>query len=153
MTESSKTKRARVEQAKLEDVLYFGRFLMEKDPFKHRAPREEDRAFRAMFGSSASNVLKLWQLLVSLDILPEGGTLMHLLWTLMYTKQYGKWSTMRKLTNTDPKTLRKWIGLFYDAIELLEPEVVSLTASVEFTAAGDLMCLILPSYRSGGRTG
>lgn len=130
MADSSKKKRARMDDATAKDVQYYGNFLMEKDPFKHRAPREEDRSFRALFGSSPSNVLILWQLLISNDLLPEGGTLTHVLWTLMYTKQYGKWSTMKILTDTDPKTLRKWIGLFYDAIELLEPEVVSHMATV-----------------------
>lgn len=129
-TDSSTKKRARVADVTVEDVMYFGRFLMENDPFKHRAPREEDKAFRALFGSSPSNVLELWHLLLSNDVLPEGGTLTHLLWMLMFAKQYGKWSTMKRLTNTDPKTLRKWIGLFFDAVELIEAHVVSLKASL-----------------------
>ena len=70
-------------------------------------------------------MLDLWNKLNGHGVLPENGTMAHLLWTLMYSKQYGKWSTMRKLTGTDPKILRKWIGLFYSAIELLEPVVVS----------------------------
>jgi hypothetical protein len=99
---------------------------MEKDPFKQRAPKEEDRAFRALFGCAPSIVLVLWNLIVSNDFLPDGGTMKHLLWTLMYHKQYGKWPTMRKLTNKDPKTLRKWISNFGDAVEMLLPIVVSL---------------------------
>lgn len=49
----------------------------------------------------------------------------HLLWTLMWHKTYALWKTMRKLTNTDPKTLRKWIDVFSDAIMLIEPDIVS----------------------------
>ena len=111
--------------------MYFGRFLMENDPFKHRAPREEDKAFRALIGCCPVVVLDLWNKLIEHDALPENGTMLHLLWTLMYSKQYAKWSTMRKLTGTDPKTLRKWIGLFYSAIELLEPVVVSFWGSLD----------------------
>jgi hypothetical protein len=117
-------KRARVAPITADDVIYFARIIMESDPFKDRAPREEDRAFRALFGCGVHLVLILWNKLSSCDLIPKDGLVTHLLWTLMYCKQYGKWKTMRKLTKTDPKTLRKWIALFYDAIELIEPLVV-----------------------------
>ncbi len=119
------SKRARVSEPSVVDVMHFGRLLMSNDPFKHRAPREEDTAFRALFGCGPVIVLSLWNKLVAADLVPVGGTMTHLLWTLMYCKQYGKWSTMRKLTNTDPKTLRKWINQFFYNIEILEGDVVS----------------------------
>ena len=119
-------KRVRVAELTLDDVLYFGRLVMENDPFKEKAPRSEDQAFRAMFGCSQVVVLTLYNKLVSNDLLPDGGSLKHLLWALMYAKQYGKWLTMRKLTSTDPKTLRLWINRFFDAIASLEPVVVSV---------------------------
>lgn len=121
----TRSKRARAVEASKVDVMHFGRLLMNNDPFKHRAPKEEDRAFRALFGCSAAIVLVLWKKLVAGDLIAEGGRMTHLLWTLMYCKQYGKWPTMRKLTGADPKTLRKWISQFEDAIVLLLPEVVS----------------------------
>ena len=81
----------------------------------------------------------------------------------MFATQYGKWSTMKRLTNTDPKTLRKWIGLFFDAVELIEAHVVSLKASLVMIIsqllfhshfhsipAISLVALLL-SYGSGGR--
>jgi hypothetical protein len=65
-------------------------------------------------------VLALWNKLVAADVVPNGGTLHY-----MYAKTYGKWKTMRKLTQTDPKTLRKWINLFWNAVSLVESDVVS----------------------------
>lgn len=118
-------KRQRAVDPTVEDVMYYGRFVMENDPFKQRAPQEEDRAFRALFGCGPEVVLSLWNKIVFYDLLPHNGQMKHLLWTLMYCKTYAKWKTMRKLTNTDPKTLRRWIYLFYQSIEELSPNVVS----------------------------
>jgi hypothetical protein len=123
------TKRARVVETSIDDVLYFGRWIMEKDPFKERAPAAEDRAFRALFGCAPVVVLTLWNKLSECDLIPMGGSIKHLLWALMYAKQYGKWPTMRKLAQADPKTLRHWIYQFFDAIALLEPIVVSVECS------------------------
>jgi hypothetical protein len=98
--------------------------IMENDPFKHKAPQEEDQSYRALFGCGPEVTLDLWNRLVDVGILPDDATIKHLLWTLMYCKQYGKWKTMRKLTNTDPKTLQKRIGFIWDAVELIESDVV-----------------------------
>jgi hypothetical protein len=124
-----RNKHAHSAEPSLVDVMHYGRMLMERDPFKDKAPREEERAFRALFGCGPNIVLTLWKMLLKEDLIPNGATMVHLLWTLMYCKQYGKWSTMRKLTNTDPKTLRKWINQFMYNIELLEPDVVSATST------------------------
>lgn len=118
-------KRQRNDEATVEEVMYYGRLVMSNDPFKEHAPREEDATFRAVFGCGPQVCLVLSNKLVASGLLPEGGTMQHMLWTLMYHKTYAKWKTMRKLTKTDPKTLRKWIGRFQSSITLLEPEVVS----------------------------
>ena len=118
------SKRSRVTAPTVDDIMYKARFLMENDPFKERAPTEEDQNFRAMFGTGAGIVLILWNLLQFHDVLPNGGTITHLLWMLLYLKTYAKWKTMKKITNVDPKTLRKWIQLFLKSVELLEPFVV-----------------------------
>lgn len=111
-----------------EDLMHHAQLIMENDPFKIRAPQEEERSFRALFGCGPKIAFILWERLTTNTpngrLLPEDAEMKHLLWSLMYCKQYGKWKTMRKLTKTDPKTLRKWIFLFYDAIAFLEPFVV-----------------------------
>jgi hypothetical protein len=61
---------------------------MEKDPFKHKAPREEENAFRALFGCSPVVVLMLWYKLSNTNLIPDQGTMTHWLWTLMHCKQY-----------------------------------------------------------------
>ena len=121
MAESKANKRSRVAEPTVVEVMYFARFIMENDPFKQRAPMEEDRQFRALFGCSPSVVLTVWNKLVSFGSVPADGMMKHLLWALMYAKQYAKWQTMRKLTTADPKTLRHWINQFFDAIASLEP--------------------------------
>ncbi len=115
----------------LQDLMHHARLILENNrPFKmRRASLEEDQSFWALFGCGPKIAFILWNKLVaktaSGSLLPEQAEMKHLLWTLMYCKQwYGKWKTMRKLTNTDPKTLRKWIAVFYEAIAFLEPSVV-----------------------------
>ena len=125
MIESERlAKRSRSQEAALDDVFHFARLIMQADPFKDRAPREEDRAFRALFGCGPTVVLTLWKMLIAADLNPQNGSITHLLWSLMYAKQYSSWSIMQKLSGADAKTLRLWIFKFYDAISLLEPQVV-----------------------------
>ena len=51
MAERSTAKRQRNVRPEVEDVLRKGRMIMHDDPFKDRAPKEEDRLFvRALFG-------------------------------------------------------------------------------------------------------
>lgn len=119
------TKRPRVAPETVENLMYFARFLMEKDPFKQRAPKEEDSNFRAMFGCSPDVALILWYRLKHNDLIPDKGTMIHFLWTLMYAKTYPKWKTMSRLTGADPKTIRYWIGLFRRSIQNLLPFIVS----------------------------
>jgi hypothetical protein len=115
-------------------VLHFARLIMAKDPFKHKAPREEGRNFLALFGCRPEIVLELWNRLANGDLIPQNGTMTHLLWTLCFCKTYAKWKTMEKITGHDPKTLRKWIKAFFDNIELLEGDIVSALHAMMFNA-------------------
>ena len=77
--------------------------------------------------------LTLWEMLVDNDILPDGGSLHHFLWCLMFLKIYGKEKTMCSLLGgIDPKTFRKWVWIFMDAICELESEVVSVIVIILF---------------------
>ena len=132
MADFAGTKRQREAEPAVQDVLHYGRLIIHNDPFKDRAPREEDRAFCALFGCGAHIVLIVWNALKFHELTPAGGTMTHLLWTLLYFKTYPSWKTMSKLTNADPKTLRRWIfggndygsNGFAKAISFLEPYVV-----------------------------
>ena len=73
----------------VEDVLHYGRLILEADPFKDCAPRAKDKAFCALFRCGPAVVLVLWIKLSDADLTPENGTLAHMLWAMMYAKQYG----------------------------------------------------------------
>lgn len=135
----------------VEDVMYYGRLVMNNDPFKEHVPREEDDNFRALFGCGPQVCLVVWNKLVGSELVPDGGTMQHLLWTLMYHKTYATWKTMRKLTKTDPKTLRKWIGAFWNAFSLLEPEVVSTTLLLCKPTSAPVDLLIAVNIRVNSR--
>ena len=123
-------KRARAVDVSLLHVWHYARLIMHNDPFKERAPQDEEERFRALFGCGPYIVLLLWKLLGEHDLLPpEDGSqdslMSQLLWTLMYCKTYAKWKTMKILSaGKDPKTMRKAIRRFLEAIEQLESVVV-----------------------------
>ena len=79
MSQRHRPKRARSEPITVEDMMFYARILMKRDPFEHLAPQDENFWFRAMFGCSNAMVLKVWNLMKEHEVLQEGGTLMHLL--------------------------------------------------------------------------
>ena len=125
-------KRQRISKPSTDDILRKSRFIMQDDPFKERAPSTEDRHFRALFGCCVDVVLKLWLLLVDSDLVPSGANIKHLLWTLLFLKVYPTDSTMSRMTQSDPKTFRKWINLFLDSICFLESKVASTVCAAKW---------------------
>ena len=120
------SKRLREEEPVPEDCTLKARIIMQADPFKERAPKEENKAFHALFGCACHIAFKLWSLLRSHHLLPQGGTMTHLLWTLMFVKVHPLEEAMKRLTGgSDSKTTRKWVSLFVMAIASLEPFIVS----------------------------
>ena len=110
----------------LEDIIAAGKDMMNRSQKKMGAIVEEDRRFREMFGVGPVVALTAWAMLCKLDLLPLNGTLQHFLWALCFLKVYAKQGPLCALCGgSDPKTVRKWIGLFLPAIAALEPEVVS----------------------------
>ncbi|KAL9183039.1 hypothetical protein ACHAXT_004826 [Thalassiosira profunda] len=108
----SENKRKRESAPTPDDIMLVGKEVQNKSGRSLGAPMSEDRAFRDFFGTSAIVVLALWQLLVETELLPEGGTMMHLLWTLfffnVYPKQAQACSTAGASSGAiDPKTWRK----------------------------------------------
>ena len=83
----------------------------------------EEWHFQEFFGPSVLIVKKVWELLdrESLFPEPEGGCPKHLLWALHFMKVYPKQSPGCLAVGTsagavDPKTQRKWVGAFIDAV-------------------------------------
>ena len=91
--------------------------------------RMEARHFREFFGTSIVIVQKIWELLERDSLLPDGCDPKHLLWALHFMKVYPKQSTGCLAVGAsagaiDPKTHRKWVWKFIDAIaELLYVKV------------------------------
>ena len=82
------------------------------------------------FGVSVHIVKTLWNLLLRDNLLPEGGHLKHLLWALYFLKLYSKQSPGCLAVSVsagavDPKTQRKWVWAFIDAIAKCVDIVVS----------------------------
>jgi hypothetical protein len=94
------------------------------------AATTETRHFREFFGTSVLVVEKTWELLERDSLLPEGGRPKHLLWALHFMKVYPKQSPGCSAVGAsagavDPKTHRKWVWAFIDAVANLDDIVVS----------------------------
>ena len=125
MVVKTPAKRQRETPPQEEDFTLKARIIMHNDPFKERAPKEEESRFRALFGCSCVVAFRVWKLLYSYHLLPQAGTMTHLLWTLMFLKVYPSEEAMKKLTGgADNKTIRKWVGSFVSSVASLEPFLV-----------------------------
>jgi hypothetical protein len=60
-------------------VLYCAQIILHNDPFNDKAPKEEDEHSCAIFGCCADVILVLWYKLLQADLIPEKGTMTHLL--------------------------------------------------------------------------
>jgi hypothetical protein len=94
----------------------------------------EARHFNEFFGTSVLVVEKTWELLKRDSLLPEGGRPKHLLWALHFMKVYPKQSPGCSAVGAlagavDPKTHRKWVWAFIDAVTNLVNTVVSFRRS------------------------
>ena len=107
------------------------------------AASTEKRHFREFFGAPIHVVEIVWELIKRDSLLPEGGRPKHLLWALHFLKVYPKQSPGCSAVGAsagavDPKTHRKWVWAFIDAIAELVNIVVS-NHSVG-TGAGVICC-------------
>lgn len=79
------------------------------------------RRFISFFGVSPIVCEKAWFLLKNLR--PAGAKPEHLLWALIFLKQYNTEHVNHSITRVDEKTFRKWIWIFIDL--LAEMDVVN----------------------------
>ena len=94
------------------------------------AASTEKRHFREFFGAPIHVVEIVWELIKRDSLLPEGGRPKHLLWALHFLKVYPKQSPGCSAVGAsagavDPKTHRKWVWAFIDAVANLVDTVVS----------------------------
>jgi hypothetical protein len=113
------------------DFMPDARDIMNKFPRRpDAAASTEIRAFRETFGTSLLVVNKVWSMLLEEDVLPEGGRPKYLLWALHFLRVYslqapGCAAVGASGGAVDPKTHRKWVWAFIDAIAELVDNVVS----------------------------
>ena len=72
--------------------------------------------FRAMFGVSSWTAHLLW---ITLDVEisgPMGGKCIHLLWMLMFLKEYCTQDSLSGICHVTRKTFRHWVDIFLDRI-------------------------------------
>ena len=119
-------KRMRGIQPNTEDVLRKAREIWQHDPNKSLATATEDRNFREHFGCSVLIFLTVWNMLVKTDFMPVGGRIEHMLWALLFMKEYCKQKVLCSMCGgIDKETLMKWVCGFVSAIVDLESLVVS----------------------------
>jgi hypothetical protein len=102
------------------------REIWHRGPDKERSIQTEELEFRQFFGCGVIVFINLWELLVTTDLIPLGGTIEHLLWSLMFLKTYAKQKVLCSLAGgVSDETFRKWTWNFILAIADLESVVVS----------------------------
>jgi hypothetical protein len=117
LTPRQQNKRQRPVRPKGQDLLQLARVIWSRDPDQARSTQTEGRDFREHFGCGVLVALSLWGLLLTTALLPDGGTLEHLLWTLLFMKTFAKQKSLCSLCGgIDPQTLQKWVKLFIEAI-------------------------------------
>ena len=94
----------------------------------------QTRHFLEFFGTSVLNFEKHGSCLKRDSLLPEGGRPKHLFWALHFMNMYPKQSPWCSAIGTspiavDPKTHRKWVWAFIDAVVSLANAVVSKITS------------------------
>ena len=75
--------------------------------------------FRAMFGVSSRTAHLLWVTL-DVDVLgPPGGKRTHLLWMLMFLKEYCTQDSLSGICRVTRKTFHQWVNVFLDRVSNL----------------------------------
>jgi hypothetical protein len=134
----SKTDPTYFDPITIRDVHIMGKEMMnrgKKRLGKFKKGGTEDRRFRDFFGTFAACALDSWHRLHHFQLTPGGGRFYHLLWALMFMKIYGKEADLCAHAGdtsglVDPKTYRKWVWPFVEALAEMEYNVVSCFVSL-----------------------
>lgn len=77
------------------------------------------------FGTTPLICVQIWKRLLKSGRLFRRTSPIHLLWTMLFLKTYGKASIMTTIVEADEKTVRKWVWHIAELIADLDGEVVS----------------------------
>lgn len=88
--------------------------------------KDDDRSFRAHFGTSVDVCLALWEWIRVHPRRPlRGMQPKHLMWTLLFLKVYDTEDVLSSRVGTTRKTFRRWIWRVLLLIQTLKRRVVS----------------------------
>ena len=134
----------------LPDFRAIARVIQNRTRRRVGAGSTEVRLFREFFGTSLLVVELVWKLIVQGKHLPQDGRPEHLMWCLHFLKVYPKQGPGCSAVGgsergaVDPRTHRKWVWAFIEAVERLSDLVVSI--AVYFLC--NFFVLVVPSCRS-----
>lgn len=90
---------------------------------KRTPGRINDRDFKALFGVHPVICNAMWHLM---DVPKSSGIVpKHLLWGLLFMTVYGKETVLCTMTETSPKTYRKWVWMVLPRMAGTYPTLVS----------------------------
>jgi hypothetical protein len=81
--------------------------------------------FSSVFGTTPSMCVVIWKRLLRSERFKCHTSPIHLLWTLLFLKTYGKASIMSTIVEADEKTIRKWVWHIAELIVDMDNDVVS----------------------------
>ena len=117
----------------LRAVMKLARKIWRRDLDRTGSLMTEDRRFRDIFGCSSVVALTVCIKLELASLVPENRTMECLMWTLLFMQLYPKKEVICVVIQVhDPKTYRKKIWSFIEAIVDLAGQVVSSLAILLF---------------------
>jgi hypothetical protein len=101
------------------------RKILVEDVILQRKLRGAQGDFTSYFGTTVEMVAIVWTKLGQFSCLPEKANPKHLLWALLYLKNYSSEQVLKNLAGCkSEKTFRKWAETYVDALSKLTPYVV-----------------------------
>lgn len=108
--------------------LYAGNYILRRHNVLDHL--DKDKRFAWTFNATPVICAILWDQICPMVNVP-GATPTHFMWTLLFMNLYPTDGMIKTLTGADPKTFRKWVWKFMDAMSDMTPEVFQLARRFE----------------------
>ena len=109
---------------------------------QHMSDHVKDRTFNSFFGTTLHITYLLWCLLDVENEGPEGATVLHLLWALMFLKVYATVDVLSRISKVNPVTFRKWTWDLVFRIAGLHHDLASFCVDFLFFYSSYLLTLL-----------
>jgi hypothetical protein len=104
--------------ADIDEFCEIGSQIIRMENFDHRS-KYHVRIFRSHFGIPPRRCARVWNLMLSKNLLPSKSHPKHLMWTFLFLFIYESENILARMCKCDEKTLRKWIWEFIPSIGCL----------------------------------